>query len=331
MFYKNILSKEDTRFVFEASLANSLRLKLFSLAEYDRLLDNDVDGVFSALSEKNYDTSSKDSDLILSAERKKLLKTILNLAKEEDLKKYFLLPLDFFNLKILYKGWLKDEKFENFKFFPFGTLNEMKLRKIYMEEGSGYLDPFLLRSVKAFDRDISERSPFEVDVLWDKYLHQFYLEQSQALKNDFLIKLHSLKIDLANISNLFRLKSFDKDYKAYQKVFIEGGQITLYTLSDLYKEDFDIIIGKLSYLNYSEALKLGLEEYKKTNSLSDMEKALEDFFLKYLKQASNKIFNYEVIIAYYWLKENELNNLRLLLTAKANSISKDWVLKRLRV
>lgn len=331
MFYKQIQFKEDSRYIFEASLANNMRLRLLSEADFDKLLDTDIDGIFSVLAEKKYDISNKEQEVVLNKAEDSLLQTVLQFSKNETLKEYFILPRDFFNLKLLYKGWLKEEKYENLKFLKNGLLSEEQLRALYNGESTEVLHPILAGAIKQFDNEISEQSPFEIDILWDKYLHQFYLSQSNALDNDFMQKLHSLKIDLANILNLFRLKAFDKDYKVYQKVFIEGGQSSLYDFSDLYKEDMDIIVGKLSYLDYAESLKKGLEGYRKTSFLTEMEKELENYFLNYLNHAANRIFNFEVIVAYYWLKKNEINNLRLLLTAKSNAIDKNWILDRLRV
>lgn len=331
MFYKNITFQEKNEYVFEASLANAMRLKLFSFHDYERLLDSEIEQVINLLGEKKYDISVKNSQEILFKEEHNLMKQILKLVKDQELKEYFSLPFDFFNLKYLYKGKMKEENFEGLKLSSYGVLDKEKLKKLYQGEEIGDLPPVLAQAMKNFNQDLSSKSPFESDLLWDKYLHQFYLDQSQKLKSDYLFKIHSLKIDLLNILNLFRIKSFDKEYKVYEKTFIKGGQLELYVLSDLYKEDSDVIAAKLDYLDYAEKIKKGLEGYKKTGSYSDLEKELEEYFLYYLSQGANRFFGYEGIIAYYWLKANELSNLHLLLTAKENSIQKEWILQRIRV
>ncbi|HCL56798.1 MAG TPA: hypothetical protein DHW82_07300 [Spirochaetia bacterium] len=331
MFYKSIQFKEDSRYIFAASLANAMRLRICTYPEYERLLESDVETLLSFLAEKDYDTSLKDTEMILQKSEEKLLSNVIQFCKENaELKEYFLFPYDLFNLKTLFKGFLKEEKFEKLSLYHFGTLTLEQLRKFYDGEEMGQVSPVLKEFMKRFNDEIEDRTPFDIDVLWDKYLHQFYLNQAKKLNNDFLLKIHSLKIDLTNILNLFRLKSFDKEYKVYQKVFIKGGKLDLYTLSDLYKEDMDIIHGKLVYLDYSEEMKKGIEGFKKENSLSVMEKELEDFHSEYIGQAFNRIFGYEGIIAYYWKKMAEINNLRLITTAKSNSIQKEWILSRLR-
>ncbi len=331
MFYKNIQFKEDSNYVFEASRVNALRLNLFSLNDYERMLDNDMDYIFSSLNEKNYDISDKNFELVTKKAEEKLLKLLMEFSKNEDFVEYFRLPYDFFNLKTMYKGWLKEEGFENLKLVSFGLLSSEKLKKFYEGEEVGVIHPALAKSLKDFENDIVEQTPFEIDVLWDKYLHRFFVFQAKKIGSDFLTKIHSLKIDILNVNNLLRFKSFDKDYKAYKHIFIEGGgQLSLYDLSDLYKEEPEIIIGKMNYLDYYEALKKGLDEFKKAENLSGLEIELEKFFASYVAQAGNKIFGFEILFAYFWLKMNEIANIRLLLTAKENNIQKDWILKRLR-
>jgi V/A-type H+-transporting ATPase subunit C len=331
MYYKNIRFAENNRYVFEASLANSMRLQLFSINEYERFSEQDLDTILSAMAERKYEVSLKDLDQILGKAEETLIQTVARFSKNPLLEEYFRLPYDFFNLKTLFKGWLKEEEFEKLKLYPYGVLSRERLERLYRNEEAGVLPPALQQAIKKFNEKISTRSPFEVDTLWDGFLHEFYLRQSGKLKNDFMTKFHSLKIDLKNLMNLFRLKSFDKDYKVFDRIFIPGGKLDIYTLSDLFKEDLEIIIGKLAYLDYAENLKRGLEHYRKENTLSDMERELENYVLEFLELAGNRIFGYEVIVAYYWLKKNEIDNLRLLVTAKANSISKELILSRLRI
>ena len=331
MFYKKIDFKEDSRYIFEASLANNMRLHLFTLSDYERMLDMDIDGIYSLLNEKRFDISIKKIDDVINKSKRALLDVVLKFSKEEALREYFIFPFDFINLKTIYKGWLKEEKFENLKFISNGSIQIEKLNALYEGEETGVLHEVFAKSLKKFDNDIKDRTPFEVDIIWDKYLHQFYLEKSKELENDFMIKVHSLRIDLKNMLNLFRLKSFDKDYRTYERCFIPGGQLSLYSLSGLYKEEMDVIIGKLSYLDYHNEMKKGLDDFRRNENLSGLERELEKFLMKYINQAANRIFNFDVIVAYYWLKEIEINNLRLLLTAKTNSIDKNWILSKLRV
>ena len=332
MFYKSVAFKEDASYIFEASRANSLRLKLFSSQDYERLVDNDLEFIYSSLNERSYDTGERSPELLLDKAQRTLQEQILSFAQgKEALRLYFQLPRDFFNLKVLHKGWLKEEKFENLKFLDQGTVTQEKLKKLFDGEEAGVLHPVLSAALKRFSSDIDDRTPFTVDILWDRYLHEFYLAQARLLDSDFLFKVHSLKVDLLNILNLFRLKTFDKDYKTYQKVFISGGQLSLYVLSDLYKEDMDIIAAKLSYLDYASQIKKGVDFYRKNENLSEMEKELDEFFYRFLNQGANKIFGFEVLFTYYWLKQNEINNLRLIFAAKLNDIERDWILGRLRV
>jgi len=43
---------------------------------------------------------------------------------------------------------------------------------------------------------------------------------------------------------------------------------------------------------------------------------------EYLSLASNRIFGYDIIFAYFWRKKREIEKVRLLLAAKTNNMSK---------
>ena len=92
MFYKNITFQERNEYVFEASLANAMRLKLFSFHDYERLLDSEIEQVINLLGEKKYDISVKNSEEILFKEENNLMKQVFKLLRSR-FKEYFSLPL----------------------------------------------------------------------------------------------------------------------------------------------------------------------------------------------------------------------------------------------
>lgn len=330
MFYKSVSFRENAPSIFEPSLCVLKSLKLFDRAGYEKMLDSDHDGLLTILSDHQYDTRLPQTDEILRKAERELLKQIVSLSKNPLLKEYYFLPYDFFNLKLIYKGLLKREAFGNLKFGLTGTVSSVQLKKIY-EGGVANLCLPLIQSISLFNREISEQTPFEVSALWDKYLLSYLAHQSKKIGYDFFIKLHSLEIDLSNLLTLFRLKTFDKGLKTFEKLFIPGGKLLLPSLQDLFKEEADIISDKLSYLDYGAALKQGVEGLKKYGHLTEMEKSFKKYYFQFLRKASFCFFGIEGIISYYWLKRNEISNLRLILTAKQNNIQKDWVLNNLRI
>jgi len=320
--YYNLKFKEDLNYVFEASLVNMLMYKLLTNEEYSRLVETEnIENIYSSLGERGYNTSSKEIDFF--KEESNLLSNIIKFSKNEVLTEYYRIQYDIFNLKTVYKALLKGEPFESLRLYSNGTLSSEALRLIYNDEYKSYLHPDLMEGVKYFEKNLQDNTPFDIDITWDKYLNIFFLKKSKELDNDFMTKFHQLKIEIQNIMTLFRLKMFNKDYKTLQKSLIPSEKDYSYLFLKLYKEDLDIIVSKLSFLDISSYLRRGYEEYKRKGSLTFLENQLYSLLYdEYLSLASNRIFGYDIIFAYFWRKKREIEKVRLLLAAKTNNMSK---------
>jgi V/A-type H+-transporting ATPase subunit C len=292
------------------------------------------------LIEHNYKQIDNDSDRIdftslIDTEWLNVVRFVSDSIKSEELTKAMLIRFDFLNLKILIKDTLRREKFkdeedvEDLKLFHVATFPIEELQDNYWEGNYDRFPDHLKDSISIF-QNIEELEPSAVDIILDKLMYKELVDFAIKAKNDFLLKYYKNLIDVKNILNLFRLKNLGKEYKDYQNILMDSGNLDITTLSKLYSENMEMIVSRLQFVDYYNEIKTGYEYYAEHNSLSEMERLFDNRLIEYLKTAKMVSFGPEALIGYYFAKENELKNLRIVLTGIENKLEKEMITERLR-
>ena len=95
--------------------------------------------------------------------------------------------------------------------------------------------------------------------------------------------------------------------------------------------DANEIVSKTSSLKVNTYLKKSLDRDKKdSENLLDLEKAIDDHFMDFAKNAKSMTYGPEVLLGFLIAKEQEIKNLRIIFISKLNSLPKDFTRERLR-
>lgn len=137
-------------------------------------------------------------------------------------------------------------------------------------------------------------------------------------------------IDLTNIKTLLRVKKQNKGREFLLSVIISGGNIDKETLLALLTDSTENIPGKLSYTNYVEVLKNGVESYIKSGSAGYLEKLIDNYIMEKMKSAKMISFGGEPLLAYIYAKETEIKVIRIIMVGKLNNINGEVIRERLR-
>ena len=113
-------------------------------------------------------------------------------------------------------------------------------------------------------------------------------------------------------------------------VIIEGGSIDKDKLLGMLNDEVQNISTKLAFSNYAEFIKSGIEYYAKTNSVSLLEKLVDNYIMDMMKNAKIIPFGAEPLLAYIYAKETEIKIIRIIMVGKLNNISGEVVRERLR-
>jgi V/A-type H+-transporting ATPase subunit C len=114
-----------------------------------------------------------------------------------------------------------------------------------------------------------------------------------------------------------------------QDVFIEGGYIGLDRFEDGLELDYGAA-GQLFFATpYCELVETGANYLRSDKSFLSIERQCEKFLTGFLRTTAQITTGPQPIIAYLLMKENEIRNVRLILTAKRNFLETKLILDRI--
>jgi len=148
----------------------------------------------------------------------------------------------------------------------------------------------------------------------------------RAFRSAFIEGLTKIRIDLTNIRTMLRLKFTESEQ---QNVFLEGGYIEL----ERFRHGLDLgyeALGPLFFVTpYHYIVDAGAAYLASDRSFLRVEQLCEMHLTGFLNTTVQITAGPQPIIAYLLLKENEIRTVRLILTAKKNSLDTKLILDRI--
>lgn len=174
------------------------------------------------------------------------------------------------------------------------------------------------------------RDPQEIDIILDKACYREMLRRAEDTDNKFLTGYVRLLIDMLNVSAFVRLRQIGKPWIFFQKVFLEGGNVRENLYISGYEDTYQQLAEKFRPYGLGEIMEKGAQEVQKTGMYALMEKLCDDKRLSYIRDAKFVSFGLEPAAAFLIARENEIKNLRVILTGKIAGTPKEVILERLR-
>jgi vacuolar-type H+-ATPase subunit C/Vma6 len=239
---------------------------------------------------------------------------------------------DIHNLKAILRGLSKNVPAGDMLMvlLPIGELDLGTLRELVQlnnpreaidllaSMGLSFAGPLL--NVRA---EIPTAETFEMELALDKW---YFEEARQTLRSetgmvDSLSYAAALDADLANVLTALRFAHDPQERDLLQDrlgtndieyLFVGPGHIPLEQLVNACRQDsVASVVEVLSKTLFEPALRAGLEVYAHSNRLSDIEKQLKRFRLKWMAgQIKSDPLGIGVVLGYVALKVNEVSNLR---------------------
>ena len=237
-----------------------------------------------------------------------------------------LFDYDLHNIKLYLKSEILKKDFSfyfsRFSSIPINILKniwEIKIEKGYLKEIKEILKSALLFFEK-------EKNLTLLEFFLDKNL--FSLIYQYVQKSDFLKLYFQEKSTQKNILFLLRVKR--------KGIKLEKNDLIFYLLPfsyfdlDFYYQILESEFLKISEIfktdNYYLMIKEGITEYLKTGNLIFLEIAFKKRLLSLTALTKYLLFGHELLCAYYWLKENEIDNLKKIYYLKIREkLPKEWV------
>lgn len=313
--------------VYEKNLLTSENLK--------RIIDTDnLEEALSSLNDTKYGEliqkleRAEDYEKILSQMLLDSYKAMIKISPDENLVHYLEEKYNFHNLKTLVKELIQDADYSSI-YIDIGKIDHVKIKRNLKEDLTDN-DKYLSYAKKALDLYKENKDPQDIDLSLDKDFYEKLLEDSENLDYESLINFTKERIDLTNLKTLLRIKGQGQSVDLLEKALINGGNID----KNLFRDSLNADKNSYSNLFFKEKIypqvKKSMEENDLNKAMQKLEKVIDNHLMDFAKESKKVSYGPEVIMGYLISREMEIKNLRIILTAKLNSLSREFMEERLR-
>ena len=339
-------TNDQEEYAFANGSVKSLEKGLLNKDILDRLIKSgDIVSALKILSESDLNDYSFDldnpSDFENSLNKELLhtydiIKSISQVSTFNFLYFTFASKYDFHNIKILIKSKYLKKDISNELLSPIGTIEIEKLNlAIKDEKYENIPDSFEFLIKKTFSEYNKFKDPEMIDFVLDKERYVMIFNKIREIEiieaeELFLKSFININIDLNNIINCIRVK-IRGEKKAFIKEFlIPEGDFKIEKIIEIYDSPFSSWFEKLIHTDYKNIVETGVNYFQKNNSLMELERLRDNFILNFSKIGKCITFGIEPIVGFITAKENDIKNIKIILSGKLNKLSPDQIKERVR-
>lgn len=311
--------------------------RLLNKLTVERMIEAaDVDEVFKILNETEYSVSMEgiskyeDYEKILTRELERVYTLMRDVTVEDIVVDLLALKYDYHNLKVIFKENELKEDLSSL-YVNIGTVDFESLKEFFR---IGDFKDLPIEFQKALE-DVKEvfeetEDPQRIDLVLDRHYFNHLYNMAASTKIELFIDYVRDLIDFTNIRSAIRLSKQRKDFNFFQEVILPNGNIDSDEILNSLNETPDEMIDKFKNSRISKELRNGLEAYKETGRLSDLERYMDDYLMGMNKNSKYINFGPEPIFSYIYAKETEIKILRIIIVSKLNNISSESTRRRVR-
>lgn len=341
---------KGTNYIYASAKIRALEKKILDQTDIERMVDApDFFSAFKVLNDTDFsdnllDLEPTDYRKAISADFEQMHDLLQKITPKENLFELMLLERDFVNIKLFFKEKhfkidVKDFVRENtiygknhLKDFIYEThIHEPSIIQAYIHEQKGQvLDQEIKDVIYRTARKINEKTrPDEIDAI----LTQEYFNLKQSLAKDigsrFIINFVKMEIDVNNLLIWLRAKRLNLNKEQLIAKLIQGGHADIKRMVQFFNEDAKNLKAFIN-ANFDAKIVEAFESFCENDNLFVLEKALQDYKIRYAKQAKRYSYGPEVIFGYFLAKQNANNNIRIILTGKLNKMPVEAIKQTIR-
>jgi len=328
-----MILKQQEPYVYAVTRIHANEKHLLSSQDLEQLIAaKDLTTAIRYLSDKGWGSSDllqnnqNNSDALISYETKRTWELVDELVGDDASFEVFRIANDYHNLKAAIKlCWLDENKLKDNKcFLKYGTVPIEKIISATIENNFSLLpEQVAIAGSAAHEALINTKSGQTVDIIIDKAT-LFAIDAAGKKSESVLLQHYArMTVDMANIKSAVRCLSMGKGSVFTEQVIAKCGSLNIEKLLKGACADEESIWACLKNTEYEEAIE------KLKQSVSAFECWCGNKIIKLIKPQLKNYFTIEPIAAYILARENEFKLVRLILSAKQNSISVNTLRERL--
>lgn len=326
-----------SKYLYATGRIRSLETKLLDANDLERMIDaKDARTAFKVFNDLSYADelseveSAKEYKSALDHDLMQVKKILRQISPDEEILELLFSAYDFHNIKLFFKSKYLEKDLSSYE-SHLGNVDVANLKDFIIKDAKTSIPDKISEVVKEASKLFEkEKSGFIIDSYLDREYLKKIEEISKKIGNKFIIKLAKTWIDLANVKIFLRAKKLELPLEKIAEYFVEGGSTLKSSLVNSYDKDLKeaavICIRGFEDNQIKEAIK----NYSEGEELWRLEKAFENFEIKFIRQAKYIAYGPEVVVAYYLAKQNAIKNIRLVFTGKVNGLSSDKIKERVR-
>ncbi len=325
---------ENSEYAYAVARIRALETKLIDGAGYNSLITAPMDRFHPLFTEITgiRNNGSPDVHLLLKNLEESFtghLYMIKSFILEDEIKRLISLEYDYELLKFI----IKEEKFQNISIpyelssrsnYSYPVLRSMLDFGHVLDTGEIMYNAYLsLKNTKVLTGNIIDN---ECDYSYYTELFQILFEYNNAFVTDFFVR----KVDIRNIRTTLRLKIRGEKRTSIRDRFLPFGSIDIKFLEQGFDHNLEGFAAMIVFSPFSMILRNVDKKGDEENQVVQAEKLLEEDLVQYLKESIFVTFGIEPVLAYLWVKEVEVKNLRIILQAKAAGILPEEIKRYVR-
>jgi V/A-type H+/Na+-transporting ATPase subunit C len=335
--YINESTNTQEDYGYACARVRELEKSLLNQEILDKLIESqDLENAIKVFSESNLNeyifenTEPVAIDNHLVNILKKTIKLIAEISPYPYLFKLFNWKYDFHNLKVLLKTKILDKK-EKAPIYEIGNISQDILRAAVFD-GKYQSVPILIeRFIKQSEELYMKYEDLQLmEISLDNAYYEILFNNLEDINQPFLFYFYKTEIDLLNILIACRCKVRHIKKANLSEILIKYGNFSPQKIIDIYENSVHSWPNYFEKTDYSSLVEEGIKHWQENKSLLEIERLSDNFLLNLLKIGRYTSFGLESVIAYYYAKENDIKNIRMILNGKRYLLPKDIIRKNIR-
>lgn len=315
----------DTDYAYAIGRIRANELSLLSQSDINQLISaGDYDSAVRFLADKGrvFNENISVSE-ICENEMSSCWQLITESAPDSDLLKALIIGNDFQNLKAALKSVFSGIDYSDYIVSPSycdcSGFSEMVKTKDFSQLPDYLKDV----AVKAYDILSVDLSGQKAEAVIDKACLETRLEMAQKSECTLLIDIVCVSVILADVKTALRCAKAGKSIEFTADYLVDCSGIDTEKLLE-YAFSGDKISDLLS-----ESVLSSVSDYA-DGDFSTFEKTCDNLVTEMIKESKYDIYGAGPLVAFYFAKQAEINNVRIILSGKADSLPEDTIRMRVR-
>lgn len=237
---------------------------------------------------------------------------------------------DFHNLKVLLKAKVLNKE-GPYPLYSIGNICSNGLSSAVFEGKYQLIPVKFERILKQAETEYLKSESLQLmEIILDQGYYEIIFEQLEEINQVFLFYFYKTELDLLNFNIACRCKIRDIKKSKLAEILINYGHLSMQKVIDIYDNSIPSWPNNFQKTEYFSIFEEGIRYWMQEKSLLKLEQLSDDFLLNLLKIGKYTTFGLESIIAYYYAKENDLKNIRIISNGKRYGFSDNIIQKYIR-